>query len=185
MAGVVAVGAITLGLALTAVPAVADETDTPTTTVSGNTITETGGTVTVGDRVFGPEDGVEVTTESFEVEPGGDAVGRWYETPTDPAARANWGASYAYTNEIAQLLYRGYGYAAANVFESKRIVGVCFWWTRGGSRLSPDTCSNAWSTGSAWRPGLEVGRDQWDTLDPNAPPTVFNIRTTRISPNVY
>lgn len=96
-----------------------------------------------------------------------------------------WGSSCAYAEEILYLMYRGYGYAAANVYSGKRIISVCFWWTRAGVRLSPNTCSNAWSTGSSWNPGLQVGRDQWDTLDPNAPPTVFNIQTTRIDPGIF
>jgi hypothetical protein len=177
LTGMVAVGVMSVGLALSAGPAVA-----------GETTEETGETVVINGREFGPEDGLVITEESFELKPGGESVGQWFPStpaPGEIGPMANWGASYAYTNEIAQLLYRGYGHAAGNVYSGLRIIGVCFWWTRGGARLSPDTCSNAWSTGSSWNPGLHVGRDQWDTLDPNAPPTVFNIRTTRIQPGIY
>src|SRR5690606_3816445 len=43
-----------------------------------------------------------------------------------------WGSSCAYAEEILYLMYRGYGYAAANVYSGKRIISVCFWWTRAG-----------------------------------------------------
>ncbi|NYE20586.1 hypothetical protein [Microbacterium immunditiarum] len=170
-----AVGLMAAGVAMAATPAVADEGD------------RSDETVVINGREFGPEDGLEVITESYEMKPGGEPVGA--EFPSAPTGEITplvyWGSSYAYAEEILYLMYRGYGYAAANVYSGKRIISVCFWWTRAGVRLSPNTCSNAWSTGSSWNPGLQVGRDQWDTLDPNAPPTVFNIQTTRIDPGIY
>src|SRR5690606_4539900 len=63
-----------------------------------------------------------------------------------------WGSSCAYAEEILYLMYRGYGYAAANVYSGMRIIGVCFWWTRAGVRLSPNTCSNAWEHGIVLEP---------------------------------
>lgn len=138
------------------------------------------GYVAVGDHVFGPEDGLEVTTESFEINPGDGTVGSTYGS----LARDSWGASYANSDEIAWLFYRGTAKAAANVYSGKRIIQVCFWWTRGGNSVSGTTCANAGVSGGSWVAGPEAVGWTTDSLGWNDKPTIFNIKTTRIDPGL-
>lgn len=134
--------------------------------------------------------GTETTTtvESFEIDPDtGALVGMNYPTDIPPGTitpMASWGSSYAYAEEYAYVTYRGVGKAAANVYSGQRIITVCFWWARGGSAVTGTTCSNASSATGAWRAGPEVVGWATDSLDSNAPKTIFNIQTTRINPNI-
>jgi hypothetical protein len=100
-------------------------------------------------------------------------------------SRSAWGASYATSSEIFQLYYEGKAKAAGNVYQNLRIISVCIWYTRGTARVSSEVCSNAIGDTYGWHPGPEVSVGVFDTLDWNAPPTVFNIKTTRINPNIY
>lgn len=177
LAGFLAVCLMSLGVALSGPPAIAHEAST-----------DSEETVVINGREFGPEDGLTITTESFEMEPGAGPVGAEY--PSDAPAGGiaplvYWGSSYAYADEILWYWFRGHAYAAANVYGGQRIIQVCFWWTRNNVKVSGETCSTAWSTGSAWRPGLEVGADISDSGGLNDPKTIFNIRTTRINPGIY
>ncbi|WP_343917215.1 hypothetical protein [Agrococcus citreus] len=70
------------------------------------------------------------------------------------------------------------------MYGTQRIVKVCFFYTQ-GTRVGQKVCSSASSNGLRWSPGLEVFGAFSDSLDPNAPQTVFNIETTRINPNIY
>ena len=97
---------------------------------------------------------------------------------------ASWGSSYATSTEIVQLYYQGKAKAAANIHGGKRIIRVCFWYSRGGSVISPTVCSNASSSTGAWRAGPEKRDGVWDSLDPNAPVTKFHYSITKINPNV-
>lgn len=90
----------------------------------------------------------------------------------------------AYAEEYAYVTYKGVGKVAANVYSGQRIITVCFWWTRGGSAVTGMTCSNASSATGAWRAGPEVVGWTADSLDSNAPKTIFNIQTTRMNPNI-
>lgn len=144
-------------------------------------------TVVVDGREFGPNDGLVVDIEQFEVVPGGGPVGGTFaEAPPEGQVTpmATWGTSYAISTEVAQLRYNGKGKAAANVFGGKRIIQVCFWYTRNGVTKGSKKCSDATSSGT-WRPGPEVKESVWDTLNPVAPKTVFNISTSRINPSIY
>lgn len=47
------------------------------------------------------------------------------------------------------------------------------WYTRGGAVVSEKVCSNAASTGGSWLSGPEKRMSVSDTLDPNAPHTIF------------
>lgn len=170
-----------------AVPAVAEVTGANAAPRAADNDTILGNAETSAQS-YGPIDDAVVETEQFEITPGGDPVGRVFATTTMPgmiAPMATWGASYAISSETAQLYYTGRAKAAANVYNGLRIVKVCFWYSRGGSAVSSTYCSTASSSGSYWSPGAEVRHGVWDSLDPNAPPTVFNIQTTRINPNVY
>jgi len=140
-----------------------------------------GPTIVIDGREYGAAEGLVIDTEQFEVQPGGDPVGEYFG---DPYSRATWGASYAISEEIAWLWYRGTAKAAANVYSGLRIVQVCFWYTRNGTAISNTYCSNASTNGSSWSPGTEVAATVADTLDPNAPHTIFNIQTSRIDPHI-
>lgn len=135
--------------------------------------------------------GTETTTtvESFEIEPGtGALIGTNYPTDAPPPGvitpLASWGSSYAYAEEYAYVTYRGVGKAAANVYSGQRIIKVWFWWSRGGSAVTGKTCSNASSASGSWKAGPEASARATDSLDSNAPKTIFNIQTTRINPNI-
>jgi len=148
----------------------------------------------IGGRHYGPKDGLVVETEQFEITPGGGPVGRVFSsssgTITPMAASGvitpmiTWGSSYAISSEFAQLRYTGIAKAAANVFNGLRIIEVCFWYSRGGTNVSSPRCSEAVSNGSAWRSGPEVSGSVWDSLNPGAPKTIFNISTYRIPPQI-
>ena len=142
-------------------------------------------TAVIAGHLYGPKDGLRIVTESHEVTPGGGQVGTtWVTPPKGMSTQAVWGTSFAYSKEILQLEYMAYAKAAANVFSGLRIVQVCFWYTRGGVRLIPNTCSSA-SFNGGWNQGAEVNRGVSDTLDPNAPQTIFNISTYRIDPTSH
>lgn len=125
-------------------------------------------------------DGYEVDSYEIELTPGGGTVGlRWGDR-----TRSTWGSSYATSTEIAYLYYQGKAKAAGNVFDGKRIVQVCIWYSRNGVNLTSTVCSNASSASGAWTSGPEVSVGAWDTLVWDAPKTTFNIQTVRISPSV-
>jgi hypothetical protein len=145
--------------------------------------------VVIDGREYGPRDGLKTDTIRIELEPGSDPVGVvWGSEPRGPGGivpQVSWGNSYAYSTEAWQLYYTGHALAAGNVYQNKRIIQVCIWYTRGTSVVGAKKCSNASSNGSSWSSGSDVETNAWDTLDPFAPPTVFNISTTRINPNIY
>lgn len=125
-------------------------------------------------------DGYEVDNYEIELTPGGGTVGlRWGDR-----TRATWGSSYATSTEIAYLYYQGKAKAAANVFDGKRIVQVCIWYSRNGINQTPVVCSNASTATGTWTSGPEVSVGAWDTLVWDAPKTIFNIQTVRINPSV-
>lgn len=142
----------------------------------------------VDEQEYGPEDGLEVTTETFELVPGEGPVGVEYgETPPAPgeiAPLATWGASYAKSTEYAQLLYVGKAKAAANVYSGKRIIAVCIQYVQAG-RSSSKVCSRATSSGSSWSAGAEKSVSFVDNLSDNWPRTVFTITTSRIDPQIF
>lgn len=142
-------------------------------------------TEVVDGREYGQEDGLVVEVEQFEIVPGGDPVGRYFGKQAEPGQitpMAQWGTSYAISTEVAQLKYNGKAKAAANVYAGLRIIKVCFWYSRGGTNVSSEKCSSAKLSGTTWSAGPEVTHSVWDSLNPGADPTVFNIKTTRIDP---
>lgn len=144
--------------------------------------TEGDDTVIITGVEYGPKDGLEEAVESFAIEPGAGPIDVAY--PSDIVSpRAVWGTSYATSTETVQLYYTGKAKAAGNVYEGKRIIRVCFWYSRDGKNLTGDICSAARDVGSSrWVPGSEVSKGVWDSLNPVAPKTIFNIKTTRITP---
>ncbi len=175
--GIGTLALVAAGITFAASPAIADDDSS------------TSGTVEVGDRKFGPADGVSVTTESFEITPGtGATVGVRYSTSPTPGMitpLATWGTSYANSTEYAYLFYHGVAKAAGNVFSGERIIKVCIQYTRSGVAVADKRCSSASSSGSSWLSGSEV--ESWASDSPElvGPPTVFNIETTRINPTIF
>jgi len=144
-------------------------------------------TVIIDGRVYGAEDGLEIVVESFEVGAGGlQTVGVEYRDFPDfgVSPQYEWGSSYAHSTEWLQFWYEGKGKAAANVYSGKRIIQVCFWWTRGGNSVTDQTCSSATSNGSYWTAGSEKTAWTSDSWGWNDQPTIFNVKTTRINPGV-
>jgi hypothetical protein len=144
-------------------------------------------TVVIDGREYGPKDGLKVDTYQCEIEPGSGTVGiEFRDAPQGPGSvtpQATWGSSYAISTEWwSQLGYDGKAKAAANIFNNKRIIQVCMWYTRGGAAVSGTVCSNAASTGGSWFSGPEKTMSVWDSLDSRDPPTVFNFSTVRINP---
>lgn len=146
-------------------------------------------TVVINGQEYGPRDGLRTDTIRIEIEPGSDPVSTvWGAEPGRPGGilpQVAWGYSYAYSFEAWSLYYTGHALAAGNVYQNKRIIQVCIWYTRGTSVVGSKVCSNATSNGSSWSSGSDVTTSAWDTLDPFAPPTIFNISTSRINPNIY
>lgn len=140
----------------------------------------------VDGRVFGPEDGYEVVTESYTVVPGGDPIEILFENAPPPGMItpfATWGTSYATSTETFQFIYNGKAKAAANVFNNQRIVKVCISFSHPG-RTSPTVCSEASSASGRWVGGSEKTVRFVDNLSLNWPQTSFNIATTRINPSI-
>lgn len=144
-------------------------------------------TVVIGGREYGPEDGLVVETSQYESggEPVGEIMGRPSSSQRGFAPLATWGSSYAISEEFAFVRHDGRARAAANIFNGLRIIEVRFWYTRNGVRLNSDTISRARSDGTRWIAGPEVRASVNDSLGFNDPPTIFNIRTSRIDPRVY
>ncbi|MBB5642746.1 hypothetical protein [Cryobacterium roopkundense] len=171
---------VVAGITFAVSPAIADE---------GSGTVDDSGTVMVGGREFGPEDGVSVTTESIEITPGtGATVGVEYgSTATPPKGMVTpqvyWGTSYAYSTEYAYLFYRGVAKAGGNVYSSQRIIQVCIHYTRNGVSVADKRCSNASSSGG-WHAGSEVVSNAADSPAWTGPPTILNITTTRINPGI-
>ena len=81
-------------------------------------------------------------------------------------------------NGQCELLWPG----DANIWSGTRIIQVCMWYTRGGAKVSDTVCSNAASTGGSWLSGPVKTMSVWDSLDPNAPHTIFNFSKVGINP---
>lgn len=148
-------------------------------------------TVTIDGHDYGPEDGLVINHYEIPITPGDGSVGMQFpEAPSGQPGMvvpyADWGASYAHSTETLQLHYTGKAYAAANVYGGKRIVQVCIWYTRGDNTVSDTACSTAISTsGTHWNPGSVATTSCWDSLNPFAPATIFNISTVRIDPTIF
>lgn len=188
-AAVVAIAVAMMGLAATGASAASSADSGPlgSTGVTPAATADPGSPTSgvVGGREFGPEDGYQVTTESYPAGDGpvdvyfGSAPSGTGITPMD-----TWGTSYAISDEDFQLHYHGKAKAAGNVYDGLRIIEVCIWYTRAPSSHSDTVCSDADSNGAVWTAGAEQHVTYWDSLNPSAPNTIFNIQTTRINPNV-
>lgn len=139
----------------------------------------------IDGTTYGPESGLVVDHEQVEVSPGGpDVVRQFANGKPSVGPQATWDSSYAISTETVQLHYSGKAKAAANIYSGQRIVQVCIWYTRGGVVISSKVCSNATSSPGYWVAGPEARTSAWDSLDPGAPKTIFNITTARINPAI-
>lgn len=127
---------------------------------------------------------MEVDLQRIELQPGEGPVGVIYSDNSGGIVPlATWGSSYAISSEYLQIYYRGKARAAGNVYDGKRIVRVCISYSRGGVAKSDKVCSSAAQMGTGlWSPGAEAVTTTWDSINPVAPQTIFNIQTTRINP---
>ncbi|MBF4617543.1 hypothetical protein ITJ44_05590 [Clavibacter sp. VKM Ac-2873] len=139
--------------------------------------------IVVDGQEYGVEDGLTTTEESFDVSTGEQVGATWATAVKGVHLDAAWGASYAISKEIAYVSYRGTAKAAGNVYAGKRIVQVCMWYTRDKKAVTGTKCSDAVNNGS-WKAGGEVALLAADSLVPDAPHTLFHIRTSRIAPGV-
>lgn len=128
--------------------------------------------------------GAIIDTYQFELDPNSGSVSLYWSDRSG-LSRAAWGGSYATSTEIAWLYYVGKARAAGNVYQGKRIISVCIWYSRAGEIISNAKCSNATGNSVAWFSGPEVSVDAFDSLAWNDTPTIFNIRTTRIDPTLF
>jgi len=142
-------------------------------------------TLEVSGRKLGARDGIKVDIYQCDLLPGSGTVGLEFSEPPQGGftPQITWGSSYAISTEWwNQLGYDGKAKADANIFSGKRIIQVCMWYTRGGAMVSEKLCSNAASTGGSWLSGPVVTMSVWDSLDPNAPRTIFNFSKAEINP---
>jgi hypothetical protein len=141
-------------------------------------------TVVIDGREYGPKDGLKVDTFQCEIEPGSGPVGIVFgDTPQGPGSvtpQIAWGTSYAWSTETLLIRYDGKAKADANIFDGKRIIQVCIWYTRDGVQKGDKVCSTAASIGGSWLSGPEVTTWCWDDL--GSIHTIFNISTVRINP---
>jgi hypothetical protein len=130
-----------------------------------------------------PEDEVQIDVLEIEADSNNGMI--TYHFPENSRlTRDAWGASFATSTEFSWFFYQGIAYAGANVYQGQRIVQVCIWYTQGGRRASDTVCSTASSDSGVWLPTDIAAVSTFDTLEWNAPHTMFNIRTSRISPYV-
>jgi hypothetical protein len=155
---------------------------------SGSTNARNPETVVIDGREYGREDGLEIDTLQFVIEPGAGPVGVVFDgnsnRPGSITPQFTWGASYAISEEFVQLHYEGKAKAAANIYAGKRIIQVCIWYERDGEQKGAKVCSNATTSGTVWLPGPEKKTDCWDSPWPWDPPTTFWASTVRIAPGV-
>lgn len=138
-------------------------------------------TVVIDGIEYGPEDGLVVEEQQIVIEPGEGPVGM--ETIGGIMPMATWGTSYAISTETLQLYYESKTLAAGNVYQGKRYIQVCSWYTRDGKALTSKKCSGARNMGdNRWVAGTKLTDGVWDSLNPLAPKTIFNITTTKINP---
>lgn len=140
--------------------------------------------VVIDGREYGPKDGLVVDAFQCDIEPGSGSVGVVFgDTSNSPGSitpQDVWGSSYAISTETLFVRFDGKAKAAANIFNGKRIIQVCIWYTRDGVQKGDYVCSTAASLGGSWMSGPEVTTWCWDDL--SSVHTIFNIATVRINP---
>ncbi len=180
----ITVGVVSLMAAVGVTPALADS-------LSGSGSVDAKGqpsTVVIDGREYGPRDGLVVDVQQVKIVRGSGEVAVVFEDTSGHGSVTPylaWGSSYAISTETFQIRYDGKAKAAGNIYDSKRIIQVCIWYTRDNVQKGDRVCSNATSDGYRWYAGPEKTTWCWDDLNPFAPQTIFNISTARIATNVY
>lgn len=133
-------------------------------------------------QTYGPEDGLAVETGVIPI---GAAPAPGTVTAMSTYSSWYWGTSYVSTVQSYELRYFGEAYAAANIYNGKRVIQACFQYRRSGVAVSSWICSNARSTGSSWSAGPVVNKMVYDSLNPVANPTTFHYKTYSVAPGVF
>lgn len=147
--------------------------------------TQTPKTLEVSGRKLGAKDGIKVDTYQCELLPGSGTVGLEFSEPPQGSITPQiaWGSSYAISTEWwNQLGYDGKAKADANIWSGKRIIQVCMWYTRGGAKVSDTVWLERGKHRGSWLAGPVKTMSVWDSLDPNAPHTIFNFSKVGINP---
>lgn len=141
--------------------------------------------IVINGEEFGANEGLEIIEQSFEVVPGTTTGTNFEDPPTGEIVPMKaWGSSYAYSTEILWTTYRGTANAAANIYNGKRLVRVCFWWTRTGAADSAKTCANAKHLNGQWTPSGDVYGWFKDSLGLDDPKTYFHTSIALVDPNL-
>lgn len=160
---------------------VTDATETTTSAADPGTTQEKTTIVVNGKKIPAIK-----TTGTYVLTPGeGGAGATWPTTPPPGEVTTNivWGSSYSISSERVQFIYTGSTWAAANIYNNRRIIQTCFWYTQ-DQRRSATTCSNADSSTRVWRPGPVNRASFQDTLNPVAPQTQFHFSKYDVDPAV-
>lgn len=130
-------------------------------------------------KIYNADDGL--------IEESGSIVLNSLSEDDDVSGRTNYsspiyyrfGSSFASTQEKLQFTYEGTAYASGNLDYkpsgsslNKRVIEVCFKYTRGSADVIGWQCSKA-SLGTVIRPGTTVRKTVTDSLGWNDPKTVF------------
>lgn len=133
-------------LSMTASPALASSSDDPT-----------GTTVVIGDREYGPADGVEVESGDFPTLNSG---------PYGENLSIFWGLSYVREYEQQQIRHTGTAHAHGDVYQGKRTIRVSFRFYRGSTEF-PWKHADAVYSGGSWKAATTTST-VYDSLIPGA-----------------
>lgn len=128
------------------------------------------GVVVIGDRTFGPEDGLVI--ESGQV-----ALGPTQPGMVSPMAATVFtrGTSYASTDHPTIISYVGKSRAMANIYNSQRVIRASYKYTRGDGDAIGWQHSNAVANANCtWTAGAENSHTVFDNLLPGTPVTTFH-----------
>lgn len=133
----------------------------------------------IGDRVFGPEDGLAVEEH---VIPAGSSP---RAARPMGVTKYSKGSSWVSTNHYLQFWYTGRAQAMGNRYSSKgRVIAAGFKYSRGGKDLISWKYSRAKQVGCQWRKGPVVQATVNDSLGWNDPKTKFHYNFITIHPNI-
>lgn len=136
--------------------------------------------VVIGDRTFGPEDGLVVESGEVTLARGRSRTA----TPMSPEVFSR-GTSYASTNHPTPITYVGKSRAMANIYSSLRVIRASFKYTRDGNDVISWQNSNASvSSSCTWSAGAVKSHTVYDNLLPGTPITRFRYDFVSISPAV-
>ncbi len=141
--------------------------------------------ITIGGRVFGPEDGLKLYTVSVPLNHNNRSI----NTPMGWAPYynfyINWGSSWARNQEYTYALhYRGTTQAGGNIYRGERIIRTKITFKRDGKSLGTAQ-SNARLNGTSWSAGPVAAREVFESLNPRASDTHFYYQYYTIHKDMY